>query len=113
MTDLALLRRDPLPPGLHLPDRLLLLLPVLGLLLLPLLGLLLLRPLLGLLLLRSLPSLLLGLSLLGGWGFIIGRLGLLLLLLLMLCTCRNCDPESHEEKCGVDDSDWLHFVLLI
>jgi len=67
---------------------------------------------LGTLLLLWLGTLLLGLSLLGGWGFL-GRLGLLLLLLLMLCARRNCDSKNQEQKCSADDSDWLHSVLLI
>jgi hypothetical protein len=71
-----------------------------------------------LLLLRSLPGLLLmlgtlrlGLSTLGGWG-LLGRLGLLVLLLLMLCAGRNCDAKNQEQKCSADDSDVLHSVLL-
>ena len=74
------------------------------LLLLFVLSLLLLLGVLLLLLLRSLPglllrlgTLLLGLSLLDGWG-LLGRLGPLLLLLLLLCASRNCDPKNQEQK---------------
>jgi hypothetical protein len=56
--------------------------------------------------------LLLGLSLLGGLSLLF-RLALVFALLLMLRACRNRGPKNQAQKCGGDDSNWLHLAALL